>query len=49
MCSIKRLCLEILENLQKSIGARVSLLIKLKPLDLLIVLLNSIAHAVSYC
>ena len=48
MCSTKRLSLEILENLQKSIGARVSLSVQLKPLDLLIVLLNSIAHAVPY-
>ena len=45
MCSIKKL---FLENTQENICARVSFLIKLQPLGLLIVLLNSIAHAVLY-
>ena len=48
MCSIKKLFLKILENSQKNICATVSFLIKLQPLDLLRVLLNSIAHAVLY-
>ena len=48
MCSIKKLFLEISGNSQKNICARKYFLIKLQPLGLLIVLLNSIAHAVLY-
>ena len=44
MCSVKKLFLEILENSQKNICARDYILIKLQPLGLLIVLLNSIAQ-----
>ena len=40
--------LEISQNSQENICARVSFLIKLQLLDLLIVLLNSITHAVLY-
>ena len=48
MCSIKKLLLEISENSQKNICARISFLIKLQTSGLLIVLSNSIAHAVLY-
>ena len=44
----KKLFLEISQNSQENICARVSFLIKLQLLDLLIVLLNSITHAVLY-
>ena len=48
VCSIKKLFLEISQNSQKNICARVSFLRKLQPLGLSIVLLNSITHAVLY-
>ena len=48
MYSMKKLFLEILQNSQVIICARASFLIKLQPLGLLIVLLNSIVHAVLY-
>ena len=44
----KKLFLEISQNSQENICARVSVLIKLQPLGLLIVLLNSITHTVLY-
>ena len=46
LCSIKMLFLEISQNSQESICARVSFLINLQPLGLLIVLLNSVTCSV---
>ena len=44
----KKLFLEILQNPQENICVRVSFLIKFQLLGLLIVLLNSITHALLY-
>ena len=44
----KKLFPEISQNLRKNICVTVSFLMNLQPLGLLILLLNSIAHAVIY-
>ena len=48
MYFMKKLFLEVLQNSGENICARVSFLIRLQPLGLLIVLLNSLALAVLY-